>query len=379
LGEKVSGNFAIDRITTSKEPAQACGKRLATGAVALQRNVVKRAYTRAGVDLDLANRLKRKIQSDVRRTHGAQVLGRIGGFGGLFTAHFRRMREPVLVASIDGVGTKLKIAFAMNKHDTVGADLVNHCVNDIAVLGARPIFFLDYIGCEKLEPKVFRQLLRGLSRACRSAGCALLGGETAQMPGMYRKGEYDLAGCIVGVVERSKIIDGKKIRPGDVILGLPSNDLHTNGYSLARKILFEKMRLKLNSPLPASPGSTITVGKELLRVHKNYQPLLKKIPSGVIKGLAHITGGGLIDNVPRILPSNCDAIIETKSWRVPRIFQILQQNGNVDAQEMYQVFNMGIGMVAIVAEQHAQRAASILRAKEIGRIERGSGKVRLKV
>jgi len=202
------------------------------------------------------------------------------------------MREPVLVASVDGVGTKLKIAFAMDKHDTVGVDLVNHCVGDIAVLGARPLFFLDYIGCERLEPRVFQQLLRGFSRACRTAGCALLGGETAQMPGMYRKGEYDLAGCIVGVVDRTKIIDGSKIKPGDILLGLASNGLHTNGYSLARKVLFDKMRLKPRSPLP---GSTITVGEELLRVHKNYQPLLAKAPVGVIKGLAHITGGGLID------------------------------------------------------------------------------------
>ena len=195
------------------------------------------------------------------------------------------------------------------------------------------------------------------------------------MPGMYRKGEYDLAGCIVGVVDRTKIIDGSKIKPGDVVLGLASNGLHTNGYSLARKILFEKMRLKPSSRLP---GSTITVGEELLRVHKNYQPLLAKVPGGVIKGLAHITGGGLIDNLPRILPSNCDAVIETKSWRVPSIFQILQKNGNVDAQEMYQVFNMGIGMVAIVAERNARSAMSILSAKRIGRIERGTGKVRLK-
>src|SRR5437870_12350043 len=238
-----------------------------------------KAYASAGVDIDLGNRLKRQIQSLVRQTHGPQVLGKIGGFGGLFHANFPGMREPVLVASIDGVGTKLKVAFATDKHDTVGADLVNHCVNDIAVLGARPVFFLDYIGCEKLEPKVFQQLLRGLSRACRSAGCALLGGETAQMPEMYRKGEYDLAGCIIGVVDRAKIIDGAEIKPGDVVLGLASNGLHTNGYSLARKILFEKMRLKPSSPLP---GSTITVGEELLRVHKNYQALLAKVPSGII-------------------------------------------------------------------------------------------------
>src|ERR1051326_3698610 len=196
-----------------------------------------KAYAAAGVDVDLGNRLKRRIQSLVRQTHSPQVLGKIGGFGGLFRAKFPGMREPVLVSSTDSVGTKLKIAFALDRHDTVGADLVNHCVNDIAVVGARPLFFLDYIGCEKLEPRVFDQLLRGFSRACRSAGCALIGGETAQMPGMYRKGEYDLAGCIVGVVDRARMIDGRKIKAGDVVLGMPSNGLHTNGYSLARKIL----------------------------------------------------------------------------------------------------------------------------------------------
>jgi phosphoribosylformylglycinamidine cyclo-ligase len=334
----------------------------------------QKAYARAGVDVDLGNQLKRRIQALVRQTHGAQVLGKIGGFGGLFRASFPGMRDPILVASIDSVGTKLKIAFALNKHDTVGADMVNHCVNDIAVLGARPLFLLDYIGCEKLEPRLFDQLIRGFSHACRAAGCALIGGETAQLPEMYRKGEYDLAGCIVGVVDRPKIIDGSKIRPGDVILGLASNGLHTNGYSLARKILFGKMKLKPSSRLP---GSKINVGEDLLRVHKNYQPLLAKVPHGVIKGLAHITGGGLIDNLPRVLPKNCDAVIETKSWRVPRIFKILQKNGNVSSTEMYQVFNMGIGMVAIVAERDAKRAMSILRAKTIGRIERGAGKTRL--
>src|SRR6266516_2184598 len=334
-----------------------------------KRRTKKKAYARAGVDIDLGNRLKGQIQSLVRQTHGAQVFGKIGSFGGLFRANFPGMREPVLVASIDSVGTKVKIAFALNKHDTIGADLVNHCVNDIAVLGARPLFFLDYIGCGKLEPRVFQQLLRGLSHACRSGGCALLGGETAQMPGMYRKGEYDLAGCIIGVVERGSIIDGRKIRPGDVILGLESNGLHTNGYSLAREILFKKMNLKIGSRLP---GSATAVGKELLRVHKNYQPLLAKIPTGTINGLAHITGGGLIDNLPRILPANCDAVIETRKWRAPRIFQTLQQNGNIDLHEMYQVFNMGIGMVAVVSERDAGRAMRILEAKRIGQIVRGS-------
>jgi phosphoribosylformylglycinamidine cyclo-ligase len=338
--------------------------------------VKQKAYARAGVDVDLGNTLKRQIQSLVKETHGTQVLGKIGGFGGLFRAKFPGMREPVLVASIDGVGTKLKIAFAMNKHDTVGADLVNHCVNDIAVLGARPLFFLDYIGCETLEPRVFQQLLRGLSHACRVAGCALLGGETAQMPGMYLEGEYDLAGCIVGIVDRTTIIDGRTIQPGDTILGLASNGLHTNGYSLARRIFFEKMQLKVASRMP---GSTGTVGQELLRVHKNYQPLLAKLSPGVIKGLAHITGGGLIDNLPRILPRNCDAVIETKSWCVPRIFQILQENGSVDPKEMFQVFNMGIGMAAVVAERSARQALARLRAKRIGYIQRGTGKVLLKL
>jgi phosphoribosylformylglycinamidine cyclo-ligase len=334
----------------------------------------RKAYASAGVDVDLGNRLKRRIQRFVRQTHGPEVLGKIGGFGGLFAPDLSAIRQPVLVTSIDGAGTKLKVAFATGKHDTVGADLVNHCVNDIAVLGARPLFFLDYIGCEKLEPHVFDQLLLGFSRACRSAGCALLGGETAQMPGMYRSGEYDLAGCIIGIVDRSKIIDGSKIKPGNIVLGLRSNGLHTNGYSLARKILFARMRLKLSSRLP---GLTMTVGEELLRVHKNYQRLLAKIPTGLIKGLAHITGGGLIDNLPRILPDDCDATIETKRWRVPPIFQILQQNGDVDRREMFQVFNMGIGMVTIVAERDAKKVMRMLRAKQIGQIERGSGRTRL--
>jgi phosphoribosylformylglycinamidine cyclo-ligase len=333
-----------------------------------------KAYARAGVDVDLGNRLKSRIQSLVRETHEPRVLGKIGGFGGLFRAHFPGVHDPVLVASTDSVGTKLKVAFAVDRHDTVGADLVNHCVNDIAVVGARPLFFLDYIGCAKLEPRVFDQLLRGLARACRAAKCALIGGETAQLGDMYRKGEYDLAGCIVGVVDRAKMIDGQKIKPGDVILGMPSNGLHTNGYSLARKILFEKMQLKATSRLP---GSRSTIGAELLRVHKNYQPMLAKAPVGIVKGLAHITGGGLVDNLPRTLPANCDALIETRSWRVPRIFRILQQNGSIDLQEMYQVFNMGIGMVAVVSERNAERVMSQLNAKRIGYIERGTGKVQL--
>lgn len=335
---------------------------------------VKKAYARAGVDVDLGNRLKRRIQGLVRQTHGPEVLGKIGGFGGLFAPNFSGMREPVLVSSIDGVGTKLKIAFAMDRHDTVGADLVNHCINDIAVLGARPLFFLDYIGAEKLEPRVFQQILRGFSKACRAGGCALVGGETAQMPGMYRKGEYDLAGCIVGVVDRPEMIDGSRIRPDDVILGLPSNGLHTNGYSLARKIFFEQMRLKSSARIK---GLSKSLGAELLRMHKNYQPLLAKVPAGKLKGLAHITGGGLVDNLPRVLPDDCDAVIETKSWKAPAIFQIMQQRGRVPQSEMYQVFNMGIGMAAIVAPNDAAELNRILKAKPIGVIAQGTGKTRL--
>src|SRR5437773_7045140 len=334
----------------------------------------KKAYAGAGVDVDLSNRLKRHIQSFVKQTHGPQVLGKIGGFGGLFQANFSGMRQPVLVASIDGVGTKLKIAFAMDKHDTVGADLVNHCVNDIAVLGARPLFFLDYIGTEKLQSRVFSELLSGFSKACRAANCALIGGETAQMPGMYRRGEYDLAGCIVGVVDRAQIIDGSKVRIGDAILGLPSNGLHTNGYSLARKILFQRLKLKLSSRILGVRG---TLGEELLRVHKNYQPLLVKVPCGMIHGLAHITGGGLIDNLPRILPKNYNAVIDTHSWRVPEIFNFIGRMGKVDRAEMYHVFNMGIGMVENVRQSDVKRAKNILHAKVIGRIERGSGRTKL--
>jgi phosphoribosylformylglycinamidine cyclo-ligase len=334
----------------------------------------RKAYARAGVDVDLGNFVKRRIQARVKATHGPEVLGKIGGFGGLFAPDFSGMRNPILVASVDGVGTKLKIAFAMNRHDTVGADLVNHCVNDIAVLGARPLFFLDYIGAERLEPPVFDQILAGFTRACRVAKCALIGGETAQMPGMYRKGEYDLAGCIVGVVDQAAMIDGRRIRPGDVILGLPSNGLHTNGYSLARKILFEKMRLKPGTNLP---GLQHSLGEELLRTHKNYQPTLARVPVKLLHGLAHITGGGLIDNPPRVLPEDCDAVIETARWKVPAIFEILARNGGVDREEMYQVFNMGIGMIAIVAEKDARDLAVRLKARRIGRIAAGSGKTRL--
>jgi phosphoribosylformylglycinamidine cyclo-ligase len=333
-----------------------------------------KAYAKAGVDVDLGNAVKSRIHNRVKVTHGPEVLGKVGGFGGLFRPDFRGMREPVLVSSVDGVGTKLKVAFATGRHDTVGQDLVNHCVNDIAVIGARPLFFLDYIGAERLEPPVFEQILKGFTKACKEAGCALIGGETAQMPGMYQRGEYDLAGTIVGVVDRKKMIDGSRIKPGDVVLGLTANGLHTNGYSLARKILFETMDLRPDSIVPGLSG---TLADELLKVHRNYQPVLAKAPEGVIKGLAHITGGGLLDNFPRVLPKSCDAVIRTGSWKRPVIFQLMQEAGKVPESEMFQVFNMGIGMAVVVSRKDVAAFIKTTRAKEIGRIESGTGIVRL--
>jgi phosphoribosylformylglycinamidine cyclo-ligase len=334
----------------------------------------KKAYAAAGVDVDLGNQVKSKIHGMVKGTHGPEVLGKVGGFGGLFRPDFKGMKDPVLVSSVDGVGTKLKLAFAANRHDTVGQDLVNHCVNDIAVIGAKPLFFLDYIGAERLEPEVFQQILKGFTKACKEAGCAIIGGETAQMPGMYQRGEYDLAGTIVGVVDRPKMIDGSQIRVGDLIVGLPSTGLHTNGYSLARNVLFDKMGLALSDK---PDGLTKTIGEELLRVHRNYQPALAGLAPGVAKGLAHITGGGLVDNLPRVLPEFCDAVIDTGSWKVPALFQIIEKGGKVDHDEMYQVFNMGIGMTVVVRAKDAPAVTKQLKGKVIGRIEKGSGVVRL--
>ena len=333
-----------------------------------------KAYARAGVDVELGNTLKRGIQSIVRSTHGPEVLGKIGGFSGLFRVNFKGMKDPVLVSSVDGVGTKLKVAFAMDRHDTIGQDLVNHCINDIAVLGARPLFFLDYVAAGKLEPAVFRQLLGGLAKACRAAGCAIIGGETAQMPGMYREGEYDVAGTIVGVVDRPKMLDGSLVRPGDVLIGLPSDGLHTNGFSLARRVLFEDMGLKTSSRLPEL---RLTLGEELLRVHRNYQPLIASLPTGLVHAAAHITGGGLIDNLPRVLPKGCQANIRRDSWRVSPIFQIIQRAASVDPVEMYNVFNMGVGMVLIVPKKRETEAVRQTRGRVIGEIVEGSQTVAL--
>jgi phosphoribosylformylglycinamidine cyclo-ligase len=339
------------------------------------RNAEKRkAYASAGVDIDLGNRVKEGLQEKVRTTFGPEVLGRIGGFGGLFKANFKAMKEPVLVSSIDGVGTKLKVAVALGRHSSVAQDLVNHCINDIAVTGARPLFFLDYIGAERLDPPVFDQLISGFTKACKAGGCALIGGETAQLPGLYHTGEYDLAGCIVGLVERAQILDGRRIVPSDQLIGLPSSGLHTNGYSLARKVLLDKMRLDLLKPVD---GFTRPLGEELLRVHKNYQPFMAAIPAGRIKGAAHITGGGLVDNLPRILPPMCDALINTASWKVPPIFRLIQRGGDIAKEEMYQVFNMGIGMVLVVSKSHVPEVLAQTKGKVIGQITPGSGKVLL--
>jgi phosphoribosylformylglycinamidine cyclo-ligase len=305
----------------------------------------------------------------------------------LFALNTKKYKQPVLVSSVDGVGTKLKIAFTMGKHDTVGQDLVNHCVNDIAVLGAEPLFFLDYIGTGKLERPIFQQLIRGFAKACAENGCALIGGETAQMPGFYQPGEYDVSGTIVGVVEKSRMLDGKTIRPGDAIIGIESSGLHTNGYSLARKILFDELGLDPRSRLPELKN---TLGAELLKVHISYGPLVQSLlkrlnragAKPVIKGLAHITGGGFVDNIPRVLPSNCDAVVRKGTWRVLPIFELLAKRGNVPEPELYQVFNMGIGMTLLVPRDRATDVLSAigkfgLKAWEIGSVERGSGEARV--
>jgi len=357
------------------------------------------AYAAAGVNIDLADALKSGLKEKVRKTMRREVLSVIGGFGGLFALDLKKHRQPVLVSSMDGVGTKLKIAVAMNKHDTVGQDLVNHCVNDIAVLGAEPLYFLDYIGMGKLAPRVFNEVIDGFAKACAEAGCALIGGETAQMPGMYAEGEYDLVGCIVGVVEKDRIIDGSRIRPGDAIIGLASTGLHTNGYSLARQILFVRMRVRLED-YTSQLGCTF--GEELLKVHRSYWPVIRRLVIGdrrsghrttgtkspvashqsPIHGLAHITGGGFYDNIPRVLPKNCTAVIHRGTWNVLPIFNLLQENGGLADEEAYRVFNMGIGMVLIVAPGSVaaiQRIAARCQIKSylIGEIRRGLCEVRI--
>jgi phosphoribosylformylglycinamidine cyclo-ligase len=377
-------------------------------------------YKASGVDIDAGNETVRRIKALARGTFTPGVLSDIGLFGGLFRFDQQRYRDPVLVASADGVGTKLKVAFQSGRHDTVGEDLVNHCVNDILVQGARPLFFLDYLATGQLSPDVAEQVVAGLARGCRENGCALLGGETAEMPGFYASGEYDLAGFIVGVVDRERLIDGRSLRPGDCLIGLASSGLHTNGYSLARRIVFEALRLSVDSYVPELGG---TIGDALLQPHRSYlkvigplldgpssevrrptsdvaqdtghrgstssprapqrgcragdpaspepvegrtpDPGLRTPDTGLVKGLAHITGGGITDNLPRILPETVSARIDRGAWPVPSVFSFLQRAGEVPADDMYRTFNMGIGMIVACAPEDVERVrATLSRAGE---------------
>ena len=335
-------------------------------------------YRDAGVDIDAASQAKATIKRLARQTFNKRVLREVGAFGGFFSLQ-GLPRDAVLVSSTDGVGTKLKVAFALNRHDTVGADLINHCVNDIAVHGAAPLFFLDYLATGKMRPGVVTEVVRGLARACRRVGCALVGGETAEMPGFYPPDEYDLAGCIVGWVRRRRILDGSRIRPGDVIVGLPSLGLHTNGYSLARKVLLEQESLKLDEHLPELGR---TLGEELLAPHRCYWPVLQPLLArGWLKGVVHVTGGGITDNTPRILPSGTRAEIRLGSWPVLPIFELIAQRGKVPRDEMLRTFNMGVGLLLVVGPQGAGRVAAALEKQGakfwiVGRIVRGRPGVR---
>lgn len=337
-------------------------------------------YRDAGVDFNAARQAKLRIRKLARQTFNSRVLSDVGAFGGFYALE-GMPREAVLVASIDGVGTKLKIAFALNRHAGVGADLVNHCVNDILVHGAAPLFFLDYLATGKMRPAAIAEIISGITRACRETGCALIGGETAEMPGFYPANEYDLAGAIVGWARRDRILDGSRIRPGDLIVGLPSLGLHTNGYSLARKVLLESAGFRLNQTLPHLGRS---LGEELLTPHRCYaqavQPLLAK---RWLNGLVHITGGGINDNVPRILPNGCQAQIYLDSWPVLPIFDLIARTGNVPETEMLRTFNMGLGMLLIVPEDYLKRVTSALSRKDerfwiVGRIVRGRAAVKYK-
>ena len=336
------------------------------------------SYADAGVDIEQANRAKQRIKYLAHKTFTKNVLSDIGSFGGMFSIDKKKWDDPVLVSSVDGVGTKLKVAFEMNLHHTIGADLVNHCVNDIAVQGAAPLFFMDYFATGKLSPEIAEKVVSGIADACKHNGCALIGGETAEMPGFYESGEYDLAGFIVGIADREKVITGKNVAVGDVLVGLPSNGLHTNGYSLARKLLFEVARY---SPETYVNELKNKVGTELMRTHKSYWPLLKKvIDAEAVNALAHITGGGITENLPRVLPKGTGAVVDLGSWPVQPVFTHLQQLGNIPQDEMYRTFNMGIGMILVVPPKKFARVQGLLeRAGEkgytIGRIVKGDRKV----
>jgi phosphoribosylformylglycinamidine cyclo-ligase len=331
-------------------------------------------YKSSGVDIDAGNETVRRIKGLARATFTPGVLSEIGSFGGLFTLG-TAWRDPVLVSSADGVGTKLKLAFLTNRHDTIGIDLVNHCVNDILVQGATPLFFLDYLATGQLLPDVAERIVRGLARACQDNGCALIGGETAEMPGFYDDGEYDLAGFIVGAVERDAVISGRGIAPGDVLLGLPSSGLHTNGYSLARRIIFDRLALSVDSHVPELGE---TVAEALLRPHRTYLPVVRPLlGTRLLKGMAHITGGGITDNLPRVLPAGVRARVDRRSWRTPALFRWLGEAGSVPEMDLRRSFNMGIGLILIVsatdvaAVQSALLNAGEANAVVMGEIEAG--------
>ncbi|MDD5014934.1 MAG: phosphoribosylformylglycinamidine cyclo-ligase [Atribacterota bacterium] len=321
-----------------------------------------KSYKEAGVDISLANQIVEKIKPLISKTTIPGVLGGIGGFGGLFSLAEQKYKEPVLVSGTDGVGTKLKVAFALNKHDTIGIDLVAMSVNDIITCGAKPLFFLDYISIGKLSEKVVVEIVKGVTEGCKMADCALLGGETAEMPGFYSEGEYDLAGFAVGVVEKSQIIDGKKIKEGDAVIGIASNGLHSNGFSLVRKVLFESKKYKISDKIPSFEKS---LGEELLRPTQIYvSPVLHLLEKYKILGIAHITGGGIVENIPRILPEGVSVRIDQESWPKPSIFTFLQKEGEIPDGEMYRTFNMGIGMVLIVSQNDASKVMDELKMVE---------------
>ncbi len=330
------------------------------------------SYRDAGVDIEKANSFVELIKPIVKSTARKEVMGSIGGFGGLFNLDTTRFNKPILVSATDGVGTKLRIAQLMDKHDTIGIDLVAMSVNDIVVQGAEPLFFLDYLATGRIDTERHVQIIQGIANGCQEAGCALIGGETAEMPGFYRDNEYDLAGFAVGIVDEEKLIDGSEIRDGDRIIGISSSGLHSNGYSLARKILLEQGGLQLDDN---HEGLTGTIGQELLRPTKIYvRPVLNLLKNFSIKGIVHVTGGGFIDNIPRIIPASCRAVIYTKNWEVPAIFRIIEDIGSVDTLEMYRVFNMGIGLMLIIAEAYVDEAIHRLsimgqRAQLIGHVE----------
>lgn len=348
------------------------------------------AYAAAGVDIELGNKVKATLPQLLASTRRPGVLGKVGGFGGLFAIPAGKYDEPILVSSVDGVGTKLKVAFLMNRHDTIGEDLVNHCVNDIAVLGAEPLFFLDYLGTGKLDAHIFTEIIQGFVRGCAANRCALIGGETAQMPGFYQDGEYDLSGTIVGIVEKAQMINGpRNIKRGDAVIGIESSGLHTNGYSLARRILLDKLGYR---PTARVAELGCTMGEELLKVHRSYgalvRNLVKRFNTGVAKGsvhaFAHITGGGFVDNIPRVLPKTCDAVIRPGSWEMLPIFQLLRDRGGVEPQELFRVFNMGIGMVAIVASEQADAILKAIHRTRhsawiIGEIVKGTGQTQIEL